>query len=129
VIISLSNPSFDQSLFSAPKKRKQSIANLIKGNQMSAYVIAMVNITDPDKYSKYSAKATIASQELGGKFLVRGGDPATLEGALPYQRVVVNQFETREKAVAFYNSMAYQDAKSEREGAADFNMIVVDGVA
>jgi len=96
---------------------------------MPAYVIAMVNITDTDKYSKYSAKASIASKDLGGKFLVRGGDPAILEGALPYQRVVVNQFETREQAVAFYNSMAYQDAKTEREGAADFNMMVVDGVA
>lgn len=96
---------------------------------MSAYVIAMVNITDPEKYSKYSAKATIASQEHGGTFVVRGGNPETLEGALPYQRVVVNQFESREQAVKFYNSMSYQDAKKEREGAADFNMVVVDGVS
>jgi uncharacterized protein (DUF1330 family) len=96
---------------------------------MPAYVIAMVNITDPEKYNKYSAKATIASQKYGGQFVVRGGNPQVLEGSLPYQRVVVNQFETREQAVKFYNSMEYQDAKSERLNASDFNMVVVDGVA
>jgi uncharacterized protein (DUF1330 family) len=96
---------------------------------MSAYVIAMVNITDPEKYNKYSAKATVASQKYGGQFVVRGGNPAVLEGSLPYQRVVVNQFATREQAVKFYQSMEYQDAKSERLGASDFNMVVVDGVA
>lgn len=95
---------------------------------MSAYVIAMVNITDPESYSKYSAKASVANQEHGGTFLVRGGEPDVLEGSLPYKRVVVNQFATREQAVKFYNSMSYQDAKKEREGAADFNMMVVDGV-
>jgi uncharacterized protein (DUF1330 family) len=94
---------------------------------MAAYVIAMVNITDPEKYAKYSAKATLASQKHGGEFIVRGGDPETVEGALPYSRVVVNRFETREKARAFYNSMEYQDAKQERLGAADFNMIIVEG--
>lgn len=95
---------------------------------MAAYVIAMVNITDPEKYAKYSAKATIASDKLGGEFIVRGGNPEAVEGVLPYSRVVVNRFESREKAKAFYDSMEYQDAKQERLGAADFNMIIVDGV-
>jgi uncharacterized protein (DUF1330 family) len=96
---------------------------------MSAYIIAMVTITDPDKYNKYSAKATLASQKYGGQFVVRGGNPQVLEGSMPHQRVVVHQFESREQAVKFYNSMAYQDAKTERMGASDFNMVVVDGVA
>jgi uncharacterized protein (DUF1330 family) len=96
---------------------------------MSAYVIAMVTVTDPEKYNKYSAKATVASQKYGGQFVVRGGNPQVLEGSMPHQRVVVNQFESREQAVKFYNSMEYQDAKTERTGASDFNMVVVDGVA
>ena len=95
---------------------------------MAAYVIAMVNITDPEKYAKYSAKATIASDKCGGEFIVRGGNPEPVEGELPYARVIVNRFETREQARAFYNSMEYQDAKQERLGAADFNMVIVDGV-
>lgn len=96
---------------------------------MPAYVIAMVSVTDQAKYDKYSAKATAASKKYGGQFVVRGGGPEVLEGSLPYQRIVVNQFETREQAKKFYHSMEYQDAKGERLGASDFNMVVVDGVA
>lgn len=95
---------------------------------MSVYVITMVNIFDADKYSEYAKLATIANEKHGGQFLVRGGDPEPVEGALPYERVVVNLFETREQAKAFYYSVEYQAAKAKREGAADFNMIIVDGV-
>jgi len=95
---------------------------------MAVYVITMVNITDAEKYSKYSALATIANQKHGGEFMVRGGNPEPVEGQLHYQRVVLNKFDTREQARQFYHSMEYQAAKKEREGAADFNMIIVDGV-
>lgn len=95
---------------------------------MSVYVITMVNIHDAEKYKSYSELATIANEKHGGRFLVRGGNPEPVEGTLPYERVVVNLFETREQARAFYNSVEYQAAKAKREGAADFNMIIVDGV-
>jgi uncharacterized protein (DUF1330 family) len=94
---------------------------------MTAYAITLVNITDPDKYARYAALATEANRIHGGRFLVRGGNPETLEGSIPYGRVVVNEFASREQARAFYESMEYQKAKAERMGAADFNMVVVDG--
>jgi uncharacterized protein (DUF1330 family) len=87
----------------------------------------MINITDPDKYKKYSDLAGVANQIHGGKFLVRGGNPEVLEGKVPFARIVVNQFDTREQAKGFYNSVEYQKARDERIGAADFNMVVVDG--
>jgi uncharacterized protein (DUF1330 family) len=96
---------------------------------MSAYVIAMIKITDPEKFSRYSDRVVAICEKFGGLFLVRGGNATMLEGHLPHQRVAVLQFESREQAVKFYNSMEYQDAKTERMGASDFNMVVVDGVA
>lgn len=96
---------------------------------MSAYVIAMITITDPEKFSRYSDRVVAICEKYGGLFLVRGGNAEMLEGDLPHQRVVIIQFASREQAVKFYNSMAYQDAKTERMGASDFNMMVVDGVA
>ena len=95
---------------------------------MSAYVVAMVNVTDPEKYAKYSAKASIACDKFGGEFIVRGGNPEVVEGNVPYGRIVVIRFEAREQAHAFYDSMQYQDARQERLGAADFNLAIVDGV-
>ncbi len=95
---------------------------------MSAYIITMVNVSKPENYANYSALASVANEQYGGKFIVRGGNPEVLEGALPFTRVVVNVFDTREQAKKFYNSVEYQAARQHRMGAADFNMVVVDGV-
>ena len=95
---------------------------------MSAYVIASVNVTDPEKYKNYMALSPIAIDAAGGKFIVRGGNPKILEGEWLRPRVVIIEFPTREAAEAFHNSTLYVAARSEREGAAEFSMIVVDGV-
>lgn len=94
---------------------------------MSAYVIAMVNVTDNDKYKNYMAKASEACAKYGGKYLVRGGETEIMEGAFPWSRVVVLEFDSRDRAREFYNSVEYQAGKKERLGAADFNMMIVDG--
>lgn len=51
---------------------------------MSAYIITVVNVSDPENYAKYSALASVANEQYGGKFIVRGGNPEVLEGAIPY---------------------------------------------
>jgi uncharacterized protein (DUF1330 family) len=95
---------------------------------MAAYIIALVNITDPEKYQQYAKAAGPAAQKYGGSFLVRGGAKTELEGKIPYQRIVVDEFKDVETAKRFYNSPEYQEAKKKRLGAADFNMIIVEGV-
>lgn len=94
---------------------------------MSAYVIAMVNVTDDEKYKRYMIKASEACTKYGGKYLVRGGKTDIMEGGFPWSRVVVLEFESRERAHEFYNSVEYQAGKKERAGAADFNMMIVEG--
>ena len=95
---------------------------------MSAYIIASVNVTDPDKYKNYMALSPAAIAADGGKFIVRGGNPEILEGDWSRPRVVIIEYPTREAAKAFYDSTLYVAARAEREGAAEFSMIVVDGV-
>ena len=51
-----------------------------------------------------------------------------LEGGLGANRVVVTEFPTAEQAKAFYHSDEYQSARKNRIGAADFTMMLVDGV-
>jgi uncharacterized protein (DUF1330 family) len=94
---------------------------------MPAYIIAQVNVTDPAKYQEYAKLAGPATQKYGGRFLVRGGAKTTMEGDIPFQRIVVNEFPDVEAAKKFYNSVEYQAAKQKRLGAADFNMIIVEG--
>lgn len=45
-----------------------------------AYVIARVDITDPEAYALYAAAATEALKKSGGRPLVRGGRYEALEG-------------------------------------------------
>jgi uncharacterized protein (DUF1330 family) len=94
---------------------------------MPAYIIAQINVSDPEKYAQYAKLAGPASAKYGGKYLVRGGAKIELEGKIPYERIVVNEFKDVEAAKRFYNSPEYQEARSKRLGAADFNMIIVEG--
>jgi uncharacterized protein (DUF1330 family) len=94
---------------------------------MPAYIIAQINVTDPAKYAEYAKLAGPAGAKYGGRFLVRGGNKTELEGNIPYERIVINEFKDVETARRFYNSPEYQAAREKRLGAADFNMIIVEG--
>ena len=94
---------------------------------MPAYIIAQVNVKDPQKYQEYAKLAGPANAKYGGRFLVRGGAKHALEGDIPFQRIVVTEFPDVEAARKFYNSIEYQAARKHRLGAADFNMVIVEG--
>ena len=95
---------------------------------MSAYIVASVNVTDPEKYKNYMALSPGAVAAAGGKFIVRGGNLEILEGDWSRPRIVIIEWPTRDAAKAFYDSTLYSAACAAREGAAEFSMIVVDGV-
>ena len=95
---------------------------------MSAYIIASIHVTDPEKYKNYMALSPGAIAAAGGKFIVRGGNLEILEGDWSRPRIVIIEWPTRDAAKAFYDSALYSAARAVREGAAEFSMIVVDGV-
>lgn len=94
---------------------------------MPAYVIAISDIKDPERFKEYSKLAGLAVAKYGGKFLIRGGVAAVLEGTAPGTRFVVVEHPDAEAAKRFYDTPEYQEARSKRIGAADFSMFVVDG--
>lgn len=94
---------------------------------MPAYIIAQINVTDPTKYQEYVKLAGPAGAKYGGKFLVRGGTKTTLEGDIPFSRIVIQEFADAAAAKRFYTSPEYQAARKNRIGAADFHMVIVEG--
>src|SRR5204863_277186 len=72
-------------------------------------------------------RAGPANAKHGSRFLVRGGNKTTLEGDIPFERIVVSEFPDVETAKRFYNSPEYQEARKHRLGAADFHMVIVEG--
>ncbi|CAO3422248.1 DUF1330 domain-containing protein [Azospirillum doebereinerae] len=95
---------------------------------MPAYVIADVKVTDTATYENYKALSPNAVASNGGRFLSRGGETAVMEGTWQPNRVVILEFPDMAAARAFYDSPEYREARAARAGAADFNMIIVDGV-
>ena len=95
---------------------------------MPAYVIAETDITDPDQYEKYRAASPGAIAAGGGRFLVRGGEVAVLEGDWEPSRLVVVEFEDLAAAKRWYESDVYQEARKLREGAAQLRIVAVEGV-
>src|SRR3954471_1895188 len=87
----------------------------------------MANIKDAQKYGEYAKRAGPANAKHGSKFLVRGGKKTTLEGDIPFERIVVSEFPDVETAKKFYHSPEYQEARKHRLGAADFHMVIVEG--
>jgi uncharacterized protein (DUF1330 family) len=94
-----------------------------------AYIVTSIEVTDPAKYENYKALSGPAMAANGGRFIVRGGQMEVLEGQWHRPRVVVVEFDSFEAAKAAYHSVQYAAAREARAGAADFNMIVVEGVA
>lgn len=90
------------------------------------YWIAMVTVTDPDRYAGYQAHAPAAFAKYNARFLAQGGDADTLEGQ-PFERHVVIEFASKEQALACYNSPEYQAARSARNGACEANIAIVTG--
>lgn len=90
------------------------------------YVISRVDIKDRDAYARYVEAANKAIAAHGGRALVRGGRHEALEGKARARNVVL-EFDSYEKARAYFHSSEYQAARALRQGAAEMEMVLVEG--
>ncbi len=90
------------------------------------YVIARVDVTDPVAYASYAAAATKAIADHGGRALARGGRYEALEGAARARNVVL-EFESYDAARRYFHSEQYQAARALRQGAAEIELVLVEG--
>lgn len=93
-----------------------------------AYVINEIEVSDPVAFGGYAAKVPPTLAPFGGKFVVRGGNGAALDGAPPSSRIVILQFPDRAKALAWRASPAYQEILKIRQASSTSRVYVVDGV-
>ena len=63
----------------------------------------------------------------GGRFIVRGGEVAALEGDAPSGRVVVIEFPSLDAARAFYESPEYKELIPIRQSASSARFFLVEG--
>jgi uncharacterized protein (DUF1330 family) len=94
----------------------------------AAYVINDIEIIDQDAFKEFAPKAGAVIQAAGGKFLVRGGQVANVEGDAP-KRVVVIAFESLDKAQAWQSSAAWKELLPLRAKSQKVRSFIVEGVA
>ena len=91
------------------------------------YVISRVDVKNADAYAEYVRLGTAAIRAFGGRLLVRGGKHQAMEGPARARNVVI-EFDDYDTALAYYQSAQYQAAKVKRVGAADMEIVIVEGV-
>jgi uncharacterized protein (DUF1330 family) len=106
-------------------------AHALRAQQVKAtpgFVIAEMDVTDPDTFKKYAEKVPATVASFDGHYLVRGGKIQAVEGEAP-KRVVVLAFESAEKAHAWEYSPAYEAIKPIRQSSAKSRIFIVEGIA
>jgi uncharacterized protein (DUF1330 family) len=96
---------------------------------MAAYVLAEVEVTNPDGYKEYTADVPATITRYGGRFLVRGGASEALEGDWPKIRRVIIEFPDVEAAKRWWNSPEYEKPKAMRRANSKGRLILLEGAA
>jgi uncharacterized protein (DUF1330 family) len=92
---------------------------------MTAYVIAYVDVTDPGRMDEYRRLVGPTVERYGGRYLVAGADAETLEGDWRLPSMAVIEFESVDRAKAWWESEEYRDVKALRQQAGPTGLIVV----
>ena len=95
---------------------------------MAVYMIGQITINDRDTYAAYESGFLDIFAQFKGKLLSVDESADVLEGQWPCTRTVLLEFPTKEDALAWYKSDAYQALAQHRFAAADGNIIIVQGM-
>ena len=95
---------------------------------MVAYVLAEIEVTNPEGYKAYTAVVPATIEKYGGKFLVRGGAIEVLEGDWPQRRRVLLEFPSKEIALEWWNSPEYEKPMALRRANSSGRLLLLEGV-
>jgi uncharacterized protein (DUF1330 family) len=86
---------------------------------MPAYFIAQYVVKNPALYGEYSKGAGPTVGAFGGKLVSFDVASETIEGKPPGPQTVIIEFESVDKAKAWYNSPGYQAVVGKRLAATE----------
>lgn len=95
---------------------------------MTAYVIAIINIHDRERYGEYEAGFMAIFSNYGGAMLSVDEAPQVLEGDWSYTRTVLIGFASVDGAENWFFSPEYQALAKHRHAAAETHCVIIKGV-
>jgi uncharacterized protein (DUF1330 family) len=99
------------------------------GQKMPAYVVAEVEIVNPEGYKTYTQQVGATVEKYGGRFLVRGGQAHPLEGEWPEVRRVIIEFPSVDRARQWWDSTEYAEPKKLRRANSKGRLLLIEGVS
>jgi uncharacterized protein (DUF1330 family) len=93
-----------------------------------AYMVAEIEVTDPGTFQTYADETRKGIPAAGGRVIARGGKTLALNGAAPKQIVVI-EWESLEKARAYFESQEYKRLIPIRDKGSNFRAFVIEGTA
>jgi uncharacterized protein (DUF1330 family) len=95
---------------------------------MRGYVIADVEVTDPELFEQYRAQVSATIAKYGGRYLVRGGKTESPEGGWTPRRLIVLEFESLARAKEWYDSPEYRPLIELRKRSAKTQIVFSEGM-
>ncbi len=90
------------------------------------YWIVQSDITDMERHSEYAKANRDVRRRYGARFLVRWGQQDVAEGTARERQVVI-EFPDYESAYNCYHDPEYEAAHRLRIGAANGDLVIVEG--
>jgi uncharacterized protein (DUF1330 family) len=90
------------------------------------YLIARIDVTDPERYARYTAVTPAIAARHGGRFIVRGGRFDAKEGPARTRNAVI-EFPTYADALAFYEDPEYRAVLPHALAGSERELIIVEG--
>ncbi len=94
---------------------------------MKAYLVLDFTINDLPGFRPYIANVPRYIERHGGRYIVRGAEPKTIEGDWSPQRMVIIEFPARENAEHFLADPDFQELAKIRHKTTTSKLVLVDG--
>lgn len=94
---------------------------------MAAYFVFHNRIHDAEKMQEYIPRALETMAPYNPEVLILDENSQVIEGQTTFPRTIVIKFESRDAAMAWYNSPAYEAVRPLRLGATEGFGVLVDG--
>jgi uncharacterized protein (DUF1330 family) len=96
---------------------------------MKGYVLAEIEVKNPEGYKEYTVHVPATIAKYGGRFLVRGGAVETLEGDWPKVRRVLIEFPSVDAARSWFASPEYEKPLAMRRANSSGRLLLLEGAA
>jgi uncharacterized protein (DUF1330 family) len=95
---------------------------------VAAYIIALIDVTNPEGYEDYKSLAAASVERYGGRYIARGGRREVLEGEVDSERIALLEFPDMDAVRRWYNSDDYKHAAAIRQANSESHLIAVEGL-